>query len=173
MPKQQTTYSWRGRSWGVDPAVAVKELERIRRATGSLTSEAVVAEATPEDAPLHPAFEWDDEAASHAFRLMQARGLVRSASVSVKGAEPRAVFVHVQRLDAREGRYEPMDLVVERPDQFALALAELERKIDSAVRAVEELRDLASVGKDRDQAARVAVALEAFRLAQEAVRSIH
>jgi len=165
------TYRWQGKSWGIPADVAAAELERIRKEQG-LTAEAIVAEAEPDSSPLHPAFQWDDVEAGHEYRLIQARRLARSVSVIVGKAEPRSLYVNVKML-GREGTYEPMELVIQHPDQFAFALAALERKLDSAAEAVEELRALAAAGSDPDKTARIAVAVEAFRAAQEAVRSLH
>lgn len=44
---------------------------------GELTAELVVNDARPADAPLHRYFEWDDETAAEAYRLEQARAMIR------------------------------------------------------------------------------------------------
>lgn len=51
---------------------------------GSLTPAVVVEEATPEDAPLHNRFEWDDAVAGHKHRLDQARRLIRAVQIEYK-----------------------------------------------------------------------------------------
>lgn len=156
----------------VKPEVAFSELERIRKAKGGLRPSDIVEAAVPEDAPLHPAFEWDDEKASHQYRLMQARRLVRAVTVSVADADdPRSVYVHVAA--DGNGTYEPMEAVVGRVDLFAIALAELERKLEAAQKAVDELKRLAGAGDDPERSSRLIVAVEAFRAAQAAVRSLH
>lgn len=59
-----------------------------------LTSETLVAAATPEDHPLHDRFEWDDSIAGHQFRLVQAAELIRSVKVTYgKDTEGRAKTV--------------------------------------------------------------------------------
>lgn len=170
MARKKASFKWQGKSWGVPADVAVLELERIRKESG-LTPAAIVLEAEPEDSPLHPAFQWDDTVAGHEYRLMQARQLTRSVAVIVGTSLPRSMYVRVKST-GHNGTYEPMDIVVQHPDQFALALTALERKLDSATQAVEELRALAEA-HDPDKAARIIVAVEAFRAAQEAVRSLH
>lgn len=159
------------RRLSVDPAEAFDELERIRKTRGRLSSADVVEEATPEASPIHRAFEWDDDKAGHEYRLMQARWLVRAVTVSVRGGEARSVYVHVSNGSDRS--YEPMDTVVDKPDMFAFALAELERKLDAAQRSVDELKRMAGIGNDPERSARLIVAVEAFRAAQAAVRSLH
>lgn len=55
------------------------ELERIRLAAGGLLRPAdVVAAARDPKSPLHSHFEWDDGAAAEAYRLWQARQLIRA-----------------------------------------------------------------------------------------------
>ena len=63
-------FTWRAgfRSNGLKPDTAARELERIKKA-GPLTPPRIVEAATPEDAPLHPPFEWDDGAAAGLYRL--------------------------------------------------------------------------------------------------------
>lgn len=46
-----------------------------------LKPETVVERARPEMAPLHPYFEWDDEAAAEQYRLVQARYYLRHIAV--------------------------------------------------------------------------------------------
>ena len=58
------------------------ELERLHDENGNLTPEAVVNEARDEASLLHPYFEWDDIVAGEAFRLNQARTLIRSFYIS-------------------------------------------------------------------------------------------
>jgi hypothetical protein len=54
------------------------ELRRIQEANGGLLrANDVVLEASREDSPLHPYFNWDDGAAAHQWRLQQARQLIR------------------------------------------------------------------------------------------------
>lgn len=165
-----TTYGYtRGNG---DSRDVVVELERLRKERGELTAEMVVEAAADEGSPIHGQFTWDDDAAAHQFRLMQARGLIRRVTVSVRGAEPRRMYVHVERPGEAAGAYEPMESVVDRPDQFAVALAELTRRLSTAQQAVDELRRIAGMGKDPEQSARLIVVVEAFRAAEAAVRSL-
>lgn len=48
---------------------------------GPIDPAAVVALAQPARSPLHRFFDWDDAAAAHAYRLDQARGILRSIAV--------------------------------------------------------------------------------------------
>lgn len=102
-----TVYRWKpGSTAPLEAQAAGDEMERIRvRNNGRLTSELVVEAARDEDAPLHPAFEWNDKRAAEAHRLEQARYLIRSIEVVVDRGDPEPVpiraFVNVQRDEDR------------------------------------------------------------------------
>jgi hypothetical protein len=168
MTKKQATYTWSGARIPVKPDVAAAELDRIRKA-GQLSAGAVVEAARPEDAPLHPAFQWDDEAAAEEYRLIQARRVIRALHVVQPGREPRTVYVHVER-PAGEGDYTPLNLIVNTPDRFMVALAEAERSLASAETRVSELKEVAS-GKGDEFLARLVIAAEAIRTARTALAS--
>lgn len=77
-------YAWKvGAHAIIRDAQAVGErLERLRRDHGGvLTPEAVVIDAQSPRSVLHGAFEWDDAAAASAYRLVQARELIRAVVV--------------------------------------------------------------------------------------------
>jgi len=75
--------------------IVLPELERIRLENGGiLKAEAVVAEAESEDSPLHPYFQWDDNAAASEYRLWQARQLI-TAMVIVLPMYRRPITAYV------------------------------------------------------------------------------
>jgi hypothetical protein len=79
---------------GVDAQTAGSELDRIRRRDGTIKPAAVVDEARPEDAPLHPAFEWCDPVAAEQWREHQASTLIKVVRVVPSASqEPRVTSV--------------------------------------------------------------------------------
>lgn len=96
-------YQWKeGSHTRLEAQIVGEELERIRiRQNGRIISEDVLREARDEASPLHPAFEWNDAHAAEAYRLEQARYLIRSIDVVVErpNEEPASVraFVSVER----------------------------------------------------------------------------
>ena len=56
-------------------------LALCEKAQGNLTADAVVAEAANKRSPIHHLFEWDDSKAAHAYRIDQARMLLRGIQV--------------------------------------------------------------------------------------------
>lgn len=99
-------YKWTSRSVvPVNAQVAGEELERIRvKNNGRLEPEDVVSIARDEKNPLHPAFEWDDATAAEAYRVDQARYVIRSIEVVVepeRSKKPVRAFVSVIRDEDR------------------------------------------------------------------------
>ncbi len=166
------TYREGARVSGVPAEVVGAELERLRRA-GSLTSSAVVDAARDPDAPLHPAFTWDDEVAGEKWRLVQARNLIRAVVVPSGDGRPRNLYVHISRTDEAEGEYRTLDTIISQPDAYVLALAEAQRRLASAQQAIDDLRHAAEGVKPGDLMARIALAAQALSTAEQAVRTLH
>ncbi len=68
---------------------------------GRLTPEDIVMGARPSDSLLHPFFEWDDGKAAEAYRVEQARHILRSVVIirddADKSDEPIRLLVNVLR----------------------------------------------------------------------------
>jgi hypothetical protein len=171
------TYRWRDgfAAHGTTAAAAHDEMERIR-ADGPLTAPALFEASRPEDAVLHIEFEWDGAAAVEELGLLRARGLLRAVVVSVVVPEQRPtvahhVYVHVPPESGKRsevGTYQPLDVVVQTPDAYARAYGELTRRFEAAEAALRELK-VAAATLDGDKAAAIAVALEAFATARQAL----
>lgn len=171
------TYSYRnGARFSVDPEVVGSELERIRMEHGDLTASGVVDEARPDDAALHPAFEWTDAVAAERYRLGQARQLIRAVVVQATPDEtPRSVYVHVESMARNvEGDYVLLTDVATEPDLYALALAEARRALHSAMARVKELEQAGHrSGKGKDFVARAHLAAKALETALAALGPEH
>jgi hypothetical protein len=63
--------------------------------------------------------------------------------------------------------------VVQSPDLFALALAELQAKVRGAVEAVHELERAARGSSDAERLAKVGLAVKALETAASAISSLH
>lgn len=99
-------YQWKvGSKATVDAQAAGEELERIRTwNNGRLEAKNVVEASRDPGAPLHKAFEWDDQSAAASFRVEQAKYLIRSIEVQVSpepDAKPVRAFVSVVRDEDR------------------------------------------------------------------------
>ena len=71
-------YKWKSSGrMKIKPEIAARELERIRKAHGTLKPEDVVEVASEPSHPLHSCFEWDDTKAAHLHRIAQAGHMIR------------------------------------------------------------------------------------------------
>ena len=107
------------------------------RTNGQLDPREVVREAEDPQSPLHPFFEWDNDAAAEAWRLEQARVLIRRVKfeVQIEDRQVRTVrYVAEPRTD--EAMYASLPKV-RRPDHVASVMAaELARIVGNVDRAL-------------------------------------
>jgi len=159
---------------GVDPQAVGEELERIYEKNGQLNSRDVVDEARPEDAVLHPAFEWDDAIAGEEWRNHQSRHVIKSILVvSEEEAEPTTVYVNVKTDEGRRS-YQPIEVVVQHVDQYASAVMELQARINSATKALKELETAAGKSDvSEERMAKIHFAAKALATAYSAVEALH
>lgn len=164
-------YAFRGAKGPSDRAAeVVAELERIRGRDG-LRAPAVVEAAREEDSPLHGCFIWDDSEAGEAYRLIQARTLIRSVVLVREDRPPRTVYGHVP--ERGEGEYQPLEIIASRPDLYLAALAEAREDLAAAQRRVGELLEVARQGRHpRADIARIMLAAQALQTANEALSVI-
>lgn len=180
---QERVYKFRPGSnvRGVDAQAAGEELERIHRQRGVIDAAAVVDESRPETAPLHPAFEWDDQVAAEQHRRWQARQIIRSVEVVIQTdgkPEQQPVYVHCpapSESGARQSGYQPVEVVVARPDLYAIALSEASRKVSEAETSLEKLKRAmeSSPESDREKLAKITVAIQTAQALSAAVQALH
>ena len=147
----------------VDAQTAGEELDRIRRSYGGLSPAAVVDESRPQDAPLHPVFEWNDQTAAERYREHQATTLIRQVKVAVSEPE-RSPVTRIHRAD--EDGYEP--LPVDDYDPLAFELSEAIGAVVQAHRLVEQLRIKAARTGDTRKRVAADVAAKDLEQAEEA-----
>ena len=170
---------------GVKADVVAAELHRIHSSAGEVTAPAVVEAARPDKAPLHPAFEWDDQTAAEEYRLHQARTMIRVVHLVTTENDGSGTKIEVDHgpvmtfcpsQDRKTpGSYHPTVAVIERPDLYAVALQHLQARVSSALEAVSSLRDAAerSGGDNVERMARIAIAVQAMQTASAAVQALH
>lgn len=147
---------------GVDAQTAGSELDRIRRRDGTLRPDVVVDEARPEEAPLHPAFEWRDPVAAEQWREHQASTLIKVVRVvPAAPVEPRVASVRPVA--------QPVAPLVERYDPLAREVQEAVGAVVEARRKVEELKLRTQRMGDRKSMAVLGVAFGMLDEAHEAL----
>ena len=84
------------------------ELQALENRFGRLTPLSVIDAAKDEKSELHKYFEWDDSKAGVAWRIEQARELIRSVRIDVQFEERiirTIAYVHDPNSKASESRY--------------------------------------------------------------------
>ena len=79
-----------------DAQAAGEMCERLAE-EGRLTAKNLVEENRPEDAPLHGAFEWDNDEAAERWREHQARHIIGCLVVKPEKREPTRAFFNIVR----------------------------------------------------------------------------
>jgi hypothetical protein len=150
--------------FGVDAQTAGEELDRIRRRDGTIRPAVVVNESRPDEAPLHPVFEWRDEVAAEKYREHQATKLVKVVRVVTPPREqtPAPTAIAVERRDCSQP-------LVSRHDPFEAQLSEVVGQMVEAERRLEQIRLQAQRSFDRQRMIRLQVALSALQEAHEAL----
>jgi len=118
---------------GVKAGTAGRYLDRLRtRSGGDLTPRMVVDAARPENAMLHPYFEWNNRAAAEKYRLAQAGHLIRCI-VIVEGegedAETTRAFHYVRRSGESQKVYVHMREVFDEDELKAQVLEDARREL--------------------------------------------
>jgi hypothetical protein len=159
---------------GVSAEDALDELTRIHASTG-LSAKTVVDESRPDDAVLHPVFEWDDEVAGERYREHQATTLIRSVRVVVDPADETGVtepaFINVSQA-GQPGVYEPPSTVAESVSYLAMATENAMRELRSAQQALEDLKVIAD-GRGDDRATLIVAAIASLGVARDAISKFH
>jgi hypothetical protein len=139
---QMTNYTFRNgtRISGVNAQTTGEELARIQTAHGAITAPLVVDEARPTDAPLHPAFEWNNLVAAEQHRQHQARNLIRSVQIIETDNQMSPAYVHIQTTRS----YLPTTEVVRRVDLYDDAFRTACSRISEAQYSLEQLKRLAA-----------------------------
>ena len=156
----------------IPASVVAAELARLHE-NGRVTAEDFVEAAKPKSSPIHEVLEWNDKVAGHEYRLIQARTVIRAVvrvrSDGPKRLPPQTLMVHVpDRSINKSGYYTYQDeRLVENSDEYALALTELKRKLDSAESSFHELRRLSEGRGDKSEA--LAIAIQGFNAVQQAL----
>jgi len=149
------------------------ELDRIYKKNNSLVASDVVNESRPKEAPLHPAFEWNDGVAAEEWRTHTARNLIRSVKVVLDKHQSQTAYVNVVN-ETGKRNYQPMEVVVSRPDLYANAVYDVQIRINAALVTLKELENLTKNGNvDAMKMATISIVMKALATANSAAQSLH
>lgn len=126
-------------------------LVEIHDSYGRLTPPIVIETAKKKSSPLHDCFEWDDEKAGHAYRLKQARDLIRSVHVTIIQNDKETtehVFFHT--CDTKnEPVYHTKEVLIGNVSLLQEAERQAIVKLKIALRTLTELQEIGGVAKKR------------------------
>ena len=169
-------YSWSpaGPKLSVDAQTVGEELERIRQRDGGVTVDAMLEAARPEDAPLHPLCEWDDQIAGEKWRRHQVRQIPRRLQVMMLDA-PRPAYTHIHPSSADVAPYYQDTLVaVQNIDEYSLAFKHANQRViqaQTAMADLERVADSEDSPQARDRRALLAQATQGLAVALQALRN--
>lgn len=152
-----------------------QEITRIYLRDGKVIASTVLAEAESSDSPLHGYFEWDDAKASHKYRLVQARTMIRVAKIIMPDGTHEHP-VHVPKVGVngqRESYYKPATVIARNIDEFAIALEQAEKVARSARNSLEALLSAANAQKGTQKSQKVHLVVLAMKGMDAAIGAIH
>ena len=125
--EKKMVYKFKSGAYIKADAQAAGEMCERLASENRLTAEELVEENRPEDAPLHKAFEWDDNVAAEEWRKHQARHIIASIiCVKEEDKPPIRAFFNIVRT---EPEYKSIDVIMKTVDEtkklLAVALGEL------------------------------------------------
>jgi len=125
-------YQWKTPIFSqVSPQTAGEHIEELDRLHGEVTPKILLDDSRPEDAPLHPCYEWDDGKAAEKYRLHQSKMIIGNLVIvrteqEDLPPEPVRAFVSVNTGN---------DKASYRPTMIALSNSETKEKvIENALR---------------------------------------
>ena len=135
----------------VPAQVAGEEIHRLYE-EGKSQPKDIVDASRPDDAPLHPAFEWNDSVAAELFRQDQARTLIRQIVTLEKTESEEPVYVRAFfKIDPEESTYEPTIVIMNDAEKRKQLLAIAKRELKQFKAKYSTLNELASVFKEIDK----------------------
>lgn len=126
---------------------------------GFLAPEHVVEAARPEAHPLHPYFDWDNDAAAAKFRLAQAALLIRRVKLHIVKVEPKTKVISMQTTRAiesapsargKQGSYRKVESIMSDADERASLIASARAELRAIRARYERLEELAEVWRAID-----------------------
>lgn len=161
--------------------IAGKALKNLREQNGGkITPQQIVDDSRPDTAPLHTAFEWNDEEAAEAYRRQQAKSIVRAiVTVNPVTQEPTREYQGVRgeapdKTKRESTVYVTTTAAVNDPGLFVQAVHRLEMHVNRARASLDELKRAAQdSGAEPERLARLAMVATAIEAASAAISGLH
>ena len=132
-----------------NPQVIGELLAKLADASGGeLAPRNVVDAARAKNHPLHPHFEWNDSLAAEAYRLDQARNLIRIVRVEDDKAEDGTAPAFISINDGDGRAYRKVEEVKRSVDLQLALLKQARRDLDAWQRRYREIVDVCKIVDD-------------------------
>jgi len=129
----------------VPAQVAGEEINRLYK-EGKSQPKDIVDASRPEDAPLHPAFEWNDSIAAELYRQTQAREIIRHIVTVEETEAEEPVFVRAFfKIDPEESVYEPTIVIMNDEEKRKQLLALAKKELSAFKAKYNTLKELSEV----------------------------
>lgn len=126
-----------------NPQIIGEALEKIAEEhKGELTPKAVVEVARTKTHPLHPHFEWNDNIAAEAYRLDQARNLIRIVRVEDASTDDGTARAFISINDGDSTAYRPLDLIKKSADLQLALLKQADKELQAFERRYQALVEI-------------------------------
>lgn len=120
---------------------------------GTLTAENLVDISRPEDAPLHEAFDWDDQIAAEKWRKEQAGCIIRSIVIVADeetGAQAEPIRAFFSIVPA-EPQYESINAIIKDQNKYQDLLALALKELMAFSKKYQQIKELSPVRSAIDQ----------------------
>lgn len=144
-------YEYVGRKFNVSANIVGKEMERIEKEQGEITSRNLLEAGRAEDSPIHSLFEWNDGKAAELYRLKQATDVITHITIKVeeKKGEPYRAWVNIVPADdskqTQKGRFINIHTAMENEETRKIVLDSAIREMNLFAEKYKRFRELATV----------------------------
>ena len=137
-------YKWRTFDYPVSAQKAGEHIEELNRELGEVTPQIMVDDARPEDALMHPLYEWNDAKAAEKYRHNQAKKIlselviVRVSEDERELPEPTKAFVSIKPRN-ESASYKPIVEALSDEDTKKQVIENARMELDSYTRKYSNL----------------------------------
>ena len=146
-------YEWKVPLYKVSAQEAGDHIEKLDRIHGEVTPQILLDDSRPEDALLHPCYEWDDEKAAEKYRLHQSKMIIGNlVCVSVNDddqtlPEPVRAFISVNDRNEK-AKYRPTVIALSDAEMKKKAFENAERELEMFQKKYKDLIDVEKILRD-------------------------
>lgn len=149
MVYKKVAYDWKTPIFSkVSAQTAGEHMEELEEKFGEVTPQILLEDSRPDDAVLHPLYEWDDPKAAERWRLHQSKMIMGNlivVSVNKKALqEPVRAFFTVSSGN-EQGSYNHICTIVSNEDKKKQVLSNAMRELDMFNRKYQNLLDVTDV----------------------------